>query len=92
VFQIKKFSRKGCPLYVIQVLSSTEIKELKAKYHLALWGFKVVFLEEVPGLPQKRDLDFSIDIVPRAVPAESTLQDENTRVGGAEGTIEGYVG
>jgi hypothetical protein len=27
-----------------------------------------VFPKEVPGLPLKRDLDFSIELVPRAVP------------------------
>jgi hypothetical protein len=31
-------------------------------------GIQDVFPEEVPGLPPKRDLDFSIDLVPGAVP------------------------
>jgi hypothetical protein len=66
---LKKFSRKGCPLYVIQVLNSAESKELKVEDHPVLWEFKDVFPEEVPGLPPKRDLDFSIDLVPGAVPA-----------------------
>jgi hypothetical protein len=66
--QLKKFSRKGCPLYAIQVLNSTEGKELKVEDHPVLWEFKDVFPEEVPGLPPKRDLDFSIDLVPGAVP------------------------
>jgi hypothetical protein len=69
VLQLKKFSRKGCPLYAIQVLSTTESKELKVEYHPVLWEFKDVFPEEVPGLPLKRYLDFSIDLVPREVPA-----------------------
>ena len=43
--QIKNFSRKGCPLYNIQVLNSVESKELKAKYHPVLWEFKDMFLE-----------------------------------------------
>jgi hypothetical protein len=68
VLQLKKFSRKGCPLYAIQVLNSIEGKELKVEDHPVLWEFKDVFLEEVPGLPPKRDLDFSIDLVPGAVP------------------------
>jgi hypothetical protein len=50
------------------VLNSVEGKELKIKDHLVLWEFKEVFPEEVFGIPPKRDLDFSIDLVPRAVP------------------------
>ena len=34
-----------------------------------LWEFRDVFLEEMSGLPSKRDLNFSIDIVPRVVPS-----------------------
>jgi hypothetical protein len=33
-----------------------------------LWEFRDVFSEEVPGLPPKRDLDFSIDLVLGEVP------------------------
>jgi hypothetical protein len=67
--QFKKFSQKGCPLYVIQVLNATNNNELKIDDHSVLWEFKDVFPEEVLGLPPKRDLDFSIDLVPRAVPS-----------------------
>jgi len=42
-------------------------KELKIEDHPVLWEFKDVFPEEVPGLHSKRDLDFSIDLVPGAV-------------------------
>jgi hypothetical protein len=34
--------------------------------------FKDVFLEEVPGLPPRRNIDFSIEIVPGAVPMSRT--------------------
>jgi hypothetical protein len=34
--QLKKFSRKECPLYAIQVLNSIETKELKVEYHTIL--------------------------------------------------------
>jgi len=33
-----------------------------------LWGFKNIFPEEVPGPPLKRDIEFSIDLVPKALP------------------------
>jgi len=65
---LKKFSRKGCPLYAIQVLKSVESKDMKGEYHPMLWKFKDVFLKEVPRIPLKRDIDFSIDIVPGVVP------------------------
>jgi len=55
-------------LYAIQVLNSIESKEMKVEDHPMLWEFKEVFLEEVPGLPLKRDIYFSIDLVPGAVP------------------------
>jgi hypothetical protein len=56
-------------LYAIQVLNSVEKKEMKVEDHPVLWEFRDVFPEEVPGLPPKRDLDFSIDLVPGVVPA-----------------------
>ena len=28
--------------------------------------FRDVFLDEIPGLPPKRDIDFTIELVPRA--------------------------
>jgi hypothetical protein len=43
MLQLKKFSRKGCPLYAIQVLKSTEGKEVKVQYHPVLWDFRDVF-------------------------------------------------
>jgi hypothetical protein len=66
--QLKKYSRRGCPLYAIQILNSTESGEMKVEYHPVLWEFRDVFPEEVPGLPPKRDLEFSIDLVSGAVP------------------------
>jgi hypothetical protein len=41
--QLKKFSWKGSPLYVIQVLSSTKRNELKFEDHPMMWEFKDVF-------------------------------------------------
>jgi hypothetical protein len=64
----KKFSIKGCPFYSIQVLNLEEGKGIKDEYHPMFWEFRDVFLEEVPRLPPKRDLDFSINLMPGAVP------------------------
>jgi hypothetical protein len=63
-FQLNKFSQKECPLYAIQVLNSVENNKLKIENHPMLYGFKYVITKEVLGLPPKRDIDFSIDLVP----------------------------
>jgi len=54
------------------VLKLAKGKELKVEDHSMSWEFKDVFPEEVLGLTPKRDLDFSIDIVPRAVPTSKS--------------------
>jgi hypothetical protein len=62
--QLKKCYRKGCQLFAAHVgetpkdkLSSIEV----------LKDFKYVF-QEVPGLPLKRDIDFSVNLMPGAAP------------------------
>jgi hypothetical protein len=67
--QLKTYRRRGCPLHAIQLLNSIESGELKVEDHPVLWEFRDVFAEEVPGLPPKRDLDFSIDLMRGVVPA-----------------------
>jgi hypothetical protein len=95
--QLKKFSRKGCPLYAIQVSNSAERKELKVEDHPMLWEYKDVFLEEVHGLPPKRDLDFSIDLLHGVVPTSkvpykiSTLELAELKVQLKEMLDKGYT-
>jgi hypothetical protein len=43
--QLNNFSRKGCPLYAIEVINSKEGGELKTEDHPMLWEFKDVFPE-----------------------------------------------
>jgi len=71
--QLKKFSRKGCPLYYIQILKLAEGKELRDDDHPVLWEYRDIFLEEVLGIPPKRDLDFPINLVLGAVPTSNIL-------------------
>jgi hypothetical protein len=66
--QMKKYCRKGFPLYAIQVLDSVKDQKPSLEEHPILKYFRDVFPEEVPGLPPKRDIDFSIELVPGAVP------------------------
>jgi hypothetical protein len=49
------------------VLNSTESNKLKIEDHPVLYEFRDVFLEEVPGLPPKRDIEFSIELILGAV-------------------------
>jgi hypothetical protein len=58
--QVKKYCRKGCPLYEIHVLNSFEDSKPSVQYHPILREYKYVFLEEVLGLPKMRGIDFSI--------------------------------
>jgi hypothetical protein len=51
-------------LYEIQVLNSIENDKPSLEDHPILREYKDVFLEEVPGLPPRRDIDFSIELVP----------------------------
>jgi hypothetical protein len=67
--QVKKYCRKGCPLYAIQVLKFVENdKPSGPEDHPILREYKDVFPEEVPGLPPIKDIDFSIELVPGAMP------------------------
>jgi hypothetical protein len=55
-------------LYAIQVLKSIEKNKPSLEDRPILREYKHVFPEEVPGLPLRRDIDFSIELVPGAVP------------------------
>jgi hypothetical protein len=66
-FQLKKFNQSGCPLYAIHVLNAAANNDLMIEDHPVLWEFKYLFPEEVPRLPPKQDLDFSIYLAAREV-------------------------
>jgi hypothetical protein len=69
---VKKYCRKVCPLYEIQVLKYVENKKPILEDHTILRKYKNVFPQEVPGLPPRGDIDFSIEFVPGAVPMSRT--------------------
>jgi hypothetical protein len=69
---MRKYCRKGCPLYAIQVLESVEDDKPSLEDHPTLREYRDVFLEEVSGLPPRRDIDFSIELAPGAVPMSRT--------------------
>ena len=66
--QWKKFCRKGCRLYAAHVLEATKNEAPKLEDYHVLQEFGDIFLDEIPILPPKRDIDFIIDLVPRVAP------------------------
>jgi hypothetical protein len=69
---VKKYCRKGCPLYAIQVLNFVENEKLSLENHPILREYKDVLLGEIPSLPPRREIDFSIELVPGAMSMSRT--------------------
>jgi hypothetical protein len=63
--QLKKCYRKGCQLFAARVEEASRDAVSNIGDHEVLTKFKDVF-QEVPGLPPKRDIDFSINLMPGA--------------------------
>ena len=63
--QLKKCIRKGFQLYAIKIVDneSGELKTTMDQFPI-LKEFQDVFSDEIPGLPPKRDLEFTIDLNP----------------------------
>ena len=74
--QMKKAVHKGCKVFVVHVINDEHLnKEDKLKVDAIpiLQDFLDVFLKEIPGLPPKRDLDFTIELLPGYVPNSKPL-------------------
>jgi hypothetical protein len=54
------------------VLKLVEDDKPSLEDHPTLREYRDVFLEEVPGLPPRRDIDFSIELAPGVVPVSRT--------------------
>jgi hypothetical protein len=63
--QLKKCYRKGCQLFAAQVGETPKDKVPSIEDHEVLEEFEDVF-QEVPKLPLKRDINFSINLMPGA--------------------------
>ena len=66
--QLKKFCRKGFQLYAAHILETSRDETPRMEDYQVLWEFRDVFPDEIPGLPSKRDIDFTIELVPGAAP------------------------
>ena len=66
--QLKKFYRKCFQLYAAHILEAAEYKNPGSEDFHVLQEFMDVFPEEIPGLPPKRDINFTIELVPGGAP------------------------
>ena len=58
--QLNKFCRKGCQLYATHILEALEDETPRLEDYQVLQEFRDVFPDEIPGLPPKRDIYFTI--------------------------------
>jgi hypothetical protein len=68
---LKKCYRKGCQIFATHMEETPKDKVPNLEYHEVLEEFEDVF-KEVPGIPPKRDIDFSINLMPEAAPVSKT--------------------
>jgi hypothetical protein len=69
--QLKKCYMKGCQLFVAHMEEAPKDKVPNLEDHSVLKYFEDVF-KEIPGQPPKRDIDFSINLMPGATPVSKT--------------------
>ena len=65
--QARRFLREGCEAFLALVLDSKR-GQIELENILVVKDFPEVFLEELPGIPPKREMDLSIEILPGIAP------------------------
>jgi hypothetical protein len=65
--KLKKCYRKGCQIFASPMEEASKDKVPNLDDHGVMEYFEDVF-KEVPGLPPKRYIDFSINLIPREAP------------------------
>nr|GEZ41909.1 hypothetical protein [Tanacetum cinerariifolium] len=63
----RKYIKNGCELFLAQV-TGTVSKEKRVEDVPIIHDFPEVFLEDLPGLPPPRQVEFHIDLIPGATP------------------------
>ena len=71
--QLKKFCRKGCQLYAAYILEASGDETPRLEDFHVLQEFRDIFSDEILGIPPKRDIDFTIELVPGAALVSKTL-------------------
>jgi hypothetical protein len=69
--QLKKCYRKGCQIIAAHLAETPRDKVPNLEDYAVLEDFEDVF-KEVPRLPPRRDIDFSINLMPGAAPVSKT--------------------
>jgi hypothetical protein len=69
--KVKKCYRKGCQIFAVNMEQTPRDKVQNLEDHVVLEEFEDVF-KEVPGLPPKRDIDFSINLMFVEAPVSKT--------------------
>ena len=59
-------------MYAYYVLEATKNETPRLEEFHVLHKFKDVFPDEIPGLPPKRDIDFTVELVLGAAPVSNT--------------------
>ena len=70
--QLKRAVGKGCKAYAVTITDEENLnktKKLKLEDIPVLREYADVFQKEIPGLPPKRELDFTIELVLGVVPS-----------------------
>ncbi|KAI3681416.1 hypothetical protein L6452_36211 [Arctium lappa] len=65
--KMRKYLRKECDAFLVHVISK-EPKEKRLQDIPVVQEFPELFLEELPGLPPPRQVEFRIDLIPGAAP------------------------
>jgi len=65
--QFMKCMIKGCQIYVIQLTNLLGKKTILEDF-VILHDFRDVFIDEIHEFPPMREIDFSIDLLPRSAP------------------------
>jgi hypothetical protein len=75
--QLKRCYRKGCQIIVSHMEETPKDKVSKIEDYAVLKEFEDVF-KEIPRLIHKRDIDFSINLMPGEAPVSKTLYNMST--------------
>ena len=68
----EKMMNKGCEAYLAHVVD-TNVVSLNISRIPMVWRYPDVFLEELPGLPPEREIDFTIELLPGTGPISQPL-------------------
>ncbi|XP_031253149.1 uncharacterized protein LOC116111086, partial [Pistacia vera] len=64
----KKMLRKWCSGYIAHVVQSSDVPRSEIQNVLVVREFPDVFLDDLPGLPPEREMEFSIELAPGTTP------------------------